>query len=77
MIEEFQTIDELYERVLPALDARVCELKNMGVEINSDAIWDYLIINKWKNGNNLTLFDIVDDILNTDYLKILDFINKS
>lgn len=75
MIEEFHTIDELYERVLPALNTRVCELENLGVKLKGEDIWSYLIVSKWKFGIDLTLFDVVDDILNTDYSKILDYVN--
>lgn len=73
---EFNSVDELYRRVLPALNTRVQELNSLGVELNSDDIWSYLITNKWKNSVNLTLFDVVDDILNTDYSKILDYVNN-
>lgn len=73
---EFNSVDELYNRVLPALNTRVQELSCLGVEVNSDDIWSYLISNKWKMSVNLTLFDIVDDILNTDYSKILDYVNN-
>lgn len=73
---EFNSVDELHMRVLPALNTRVQELNSLGVELNSDDIWSYLITNKWKNSVNLTLFDVVDDILNTDYSKILDYVNN-
>lgn len=73
---EFNSVDELYNRVLPALNTRVQELSNLGVEVDSDDIWSYLISNKWKMSVDLTLFDIVNDILNIDYSKILDYVNN-
>lgn len=79
MSEEFNSIDELHERVLPALNTRVRELKKIGCsDILEDDIWNYLILTKWKKSFDLTLFDVVNDILNTDYSLILDYVkNKS
>lgn len=78
MVEEFNSIEELYQRVLPALSTRVQELRNVGVELEINDIWSYLITNKWRFGIDLTLFDVVNDILNTDYSKILEYSkNKS
>ena len=72
MIEDFQSIDELYKRVLPALRIKKCEFHYFGYShIFEKDIWNYLSDVKWKMGYHLTLFDIVDDILQ---LKIDDFI---
>ena len=64
MKEEFKSIDELYNRVLPALKSKVSKLKRSNYEITEKELWNYLSINKWKNSSNLTLFDIVEDIIN-------------
>ena len=69
MKEEFKTLDELYNRVLPALKSKVSKLNKSNYEITEKELWNYLSINKWKNSSNLTLFDIVDDIIN---IKITD-----
>ena len=72
---KFNTLTELYERLLPALETKVEELKMNGIKyINVDDIWDYLKKNKWSKGKDLTLSDCVDDILNTsevEYKKYL------
>ena len=63
---EFNNLEELYRRVKPALHSKERELVKFGYnDINEFDIWNYLK-DKWKNSNNLTLSDIVDDILNTD-----------
>jgi hypothetical protein len=63
MLEDFESLDELYRRVYPALTIRVRELKYLGrEEINEKAIWNFLSIHKWKNSKNLTLYDIINDI---------------
>ena len=61
----FNSINELYERVVPALELKVQLLNEQNIETNKKDIWNYLS-NKWKNSNNLTLFDIVNDIMILD-----------
>ena len=57
---EFSSKEELYNRVKPALRAKTCELHRLGY-----TYINYLIETKWKTAHNLSLSDIVDDILNT------------
>lgn len=64
---EFSSLKDLYLRVEPALTSKKTELDRNGLSyIDKKDIWDYLVENKWKMGIDLTLSDIVDDILNTD-----------
>lgn len=64
---KFNNLEELYNRLIPAMETKVNELRRNGIKyINVDDIWNYLKINKWSNGKNLTLSDCVDDILNTN-----------
>ena len=72
MNDEFQSIDELYQRVLPALRTKVhlLEMNDISFVCEND-IWN-LLMDKWKRGKNLTLFDIVDDILRLDEKTILE-----
>ena len=61
----FNTLEELYERVRPALHSKKLEMDRLGyLDVEEINIWDYLK-SKWKNSSDLTLSDIVDDILNT------------
>ena len=61
---EFHSLEELWNRVHPALRVKVKDFKRLGLTNFSDRdIWDYLIESKWKNGVNLMLSDIVDDIM--------------
>lgn len=63
---EFTNLEELYKRVKPALHSKELELKRLGYSsIKEFDIWNYLK-DRWKSSNDLTLADIVDDILNTD-----------
>ena len=65
MNEEFQSIDELYKRVFPALQTRVHELSLKGINMTEMDLWN-LLKKRWKFGKNLTLFDIVHDIMMSD-----------
>ncbi|MBR5370514.1 MAG: hypothetical protein IK137_04350 [Bacilli bacterium] len=64
---EFSSLKDLYLRVEPALNAKKTELDRIGLSyIEKKDIWEYLVEAKWKQGKDLMLSDIVDDILNTD-----------
>ena len=63
----FNSLEELYERVLPALDIKA---KEYGYIINAEDIWDYLSKMVWPNTHDLTLAKMVNDILKCDVSKI-------
>ncbi len=64
---EFFSQEELFKRVKPALIVKKNEIKVYSdVDVKLTEIWKYLIQTKWKKGENLSLCDIVDDILNLD-----------
>lgn len=66
----FKNLDELYNRIKPALYSKVEEIKRNNISyIKEEDIWNYLSINKWKNSESLTLNDMVTDIMD---LKIDD-----
>ena len=67
MVEEFKSINELYERVKPALRVKVNEARRKDLnDINEIDVWNYLTEKKWKVGKNLMICDIVSDIINLD-----------
>lgn len=74
---EFKSIKELYERVYPALFIKKRELKKMGIIVTEDEIWTYLSINIYKSKKNLTLADIVDEILKLDSIKLQEHLLKN
>lgn len=77
MDEKFSSLEELYQRLLPALKSKEKELHmNHMIYINYEDIWKYFCVYKWNRGVNLTLFDMVDDILNTDNNLIDEYIRK-
>lgn len=73
---EFNSLKELKKRIEPVLNTKIKELKNNYNIITKDDIWNYLKQTKWQNASNLTLYDIVNDIMNIDYKKIEQYAIK-
>ncbi len=73
---EFENLLQLKKRVTPALYTKLKELKNKNYKyVTIEDIWDFLIKN-WKKGKNLTLYDIVNDILNLNNEDIEEYAIK-
>ncbi len=74
---KFKSLNELYERLLPALRSKKKELDKYGLNyIYEEDIWNYLKLNVWKNNVALTLDKMVDDILNTNNLEFDNYTKK-
>ena len=56
----FQSLEELYERLTPALITKASYLKEK----------------KWKNSTNLALHEMVDDILNSEEILIDNYLRE-
>ena len=68
---------ELYKRVTPALNCKKRELEKYKVNyVNKEDIWNYLLKTKWKSVVGLDLSQMVDDILNLDNNKLIDFVSN-
>lgn len=61
---EFNSIKDLYKKVLPALKIKKREIEKKGIEKSESDIFNDLIKNKWSKMINLSLNEIVNDILN-------------
>lgn len=63
----FNNLQELKMRITPAIKSKIRELRSRQYLITEfDDIWEYLKTNKWLVSSNLTLYDIVNDILKLD-----------
>ena len=60
---EFKNIEELKNRMMPAIRIRTQELRKKNYSINEDELWEYFV-RIWQERRNLTLYDLVDDVLN-------------
>ena len=69
---EFNNLLELKERITPALATKAKEINSYVTEEN---IWDYLKI-KWKKSTNLTLYDIINDIINLKKEEIEEYVRS-
>ena len=74
---EFNSLEELYNRLRPALNAKMSELTANGYGyLKPEDIWNYLKEKKWKNSHDLMLIDMVSDILNSDNALIDDYFKE-
>ena len=62
----FSSVDELKRRLMPALRLRKRELKRDNYQITEEKIWNYFVNNFWKKSIQLSLAQMVDDILNEE-----------
>lgn len=64
---EFSSQQELYNKLLPVFNVKKRLIKNSKYkDIKNEDIWYYLIENKWRTYHNLTISDIVNDIITLD-----------
>ena len=74
---EFSSKEELFQRVKPALKAKVNEFQRLGYKYVQELdVWNYLIENVWCKAKDLMLSDIVNDILYVKIKKIDDYIKE-
>ncbi len=74
---EYRSQEELYQGLIPALDVKVRFIKRRYfLNIQRKDIWNYLKENKWKNSLDLTLGDMVHDIIHTDNDMIIRYVKE-
>ena len=72
---EFKSVKDLFERLKPALDAKVNELKRKDLDyIKKEDIWNYLKTTKWSKADNLELYQMVDDIFKLSDSEIDEYV---
>lgn len=75
---EYKSQKELFKNLIPAMNVKLRLLKNSNyTEITREDIWNYLKITKWRNDINLTLADMVEDIIHTDNIDIVNYYKKN
>lgn len=64
---EFSSQQELYNKLIPVFNVKKRLINNSKYkDITNEDIWHYLIENKWRTYHNLTISDIVNDIITLD-----------
>ncbi len=74
----FNSEEELYKRLLPALRTRKHKLNKVGYSyIKEENIWECLINLIWSNKTGIELCDMVDDILHVEDTIINNYYHKT
>lgn len=74
---KFNSLEDLYNRLKPALRSKIKELRKLEKKyIQEIDIFEYLTDTKWESSNNLTLDQMVDDILYVDNNKLDEYVQK-
>ncbi len=74
----FSNVKDLALRVRPALNTKRKELTRLGYSnITNNDIWRFLVATKWLTSKDITLADIVDDILHVDNNKLNIYIENT
>lgn len=64
VMSEFKSLEELYSRIKPALYSKREEFKRSNISyIKEEDIWNYLSSTVWKKKSDLTLSEMVSDIM--------------
>ena len=72
---EFRNLEELYNRIKPALYSKRMELKRNHVSyIKEEDIWNYLSENVWLKKEDLTLSEMVTDIMDLKENDIMGYV---
>lgn len=68
---DFETVEDLYRRIKPALHTKQEEMHRDGYPyIKEEDIWNYLKEVKWVRAKNLLLYEMVADVLNAEEREI-------
>lgn len=73
---EFNSLQELYQRLEPALTVKESEFSRCDLEITKKDIWEYLAHAKWSISSNLLLHQMVSDIMHLRANEILEYLSK-
>lgn len=77
MTENFglNTLEDLYNRIRPALSSKVSELRLHGkTYIKEEDIWNYLSENDWKQSTCLSLAEMISDIFSLKEEEICNYV---
>ncbi|MBE6154175.1 MAG: hypothetical protein E7163_01185 [Firmicutes bacterium] len=74
---KFRSLQELYDRILPALKSKTRELNKKGFNyIHEEDIWNFLKTYKWTSSRDLDLAAMVNDIFNLNDKEIDEYVRN-
>lgn len=72
---KFKSLEELYKKLLPAFKVKINDLRRNNITtINNEDIWNYLKETTWTKKENLTLGEMVNDIITLSEIDITNYI---
>ncbi len=75
-MEEYSSLKELYLRLKPAFSVKQRLNSQKYPYIKNEDIWNYLSINKWKTANDLSISEMVDDIIHVDITNVDNYLKE-
>ncbi len=76
-MDGFSSLQELYKRVEPALNSKLKDLTRIGITyIQKVDIWNYLKNNYWCKKSNLSLGEIVNDIMTVPNSELKNYVHS-
>lgn len=71
----FKSLEDLYKRLLPAFTTKVNDIKRNNINnIKEIDLWNYLKNNEWMNKKDLTLGEMVNDILTLNINDVQEYL---
>ena len=71
---EFKSLQQLYMKLIPAFNVKKRLILNSKYkEITNENIWSYLTETKWRTARNLSLPDMINDIITADLEEINNY----
>ena len=74
---EYKSEEELFNSLRGAFNVKLRLIKNHYSYIKIIDIWNYLKINKWIKTKNLSISEMVNDIINVDIEKVDKYLKES
>ena len=74
---EHKSEEELFNSLRGAFNVKLRLIKNNYSYIKIIDIWNYLKINKWIKTKNLSISEMVNDIINVDIEKVDKYLKES
>ena len=69
---EFTSLSQLYGKLIPAFNVKQRLIKNSKYkDITNENIWSYLTDTKWRNAKDLSLSEMINDIITVDLENII------
>lgn len=74
---KFNSLNELYNRLYPAFNTKKVELERNNIKCREIDIWNFLKETIWRGSENLSIYDMVNDIMLLDENKLKNYINRT